>query len=230
MRTRRSESCSLSCSLRGLGPARTGAAGIDGRVQQRAPSRHQPGAPVTKVLDQQVQPVNSVRDLLSSFETGIRGDSRRSRTPRWQVVACSRSAGKCLLFQPRCLHEMERAAPSYPPLVEVWRRSPNDFVPGTLAFAPIRLASPRNLRPTGAGRMPPNMRCDRWVTWCHNSPTEGTTNPRRRDATSRPLSERRAFQEPGHADRTRSKKRSRDDRGRVRAYCRRYLSGEISSE
>ena len=81
-----------------------------------------------------------------------------------------------------------------------------------------------------AGRMPPNMRCDRWVTWCHNSPTEGTTSPRRRDATSRPLSERRAFQEPGHADRTRSKKRSRDDRGRVRAYCRRYLSGEISSE
>ena len=173
----------------------------------------------------------------TAFETS---SVRSKRVSEAIPGVVERLAGKLLLacevpvdasfFQPRCLHEMERAAPSYPPLVEVWRRSPNDFVPGTLAFAPISLASPRNLRPTGAGRMPPNMRCDRWVTWCHNSPTEGTTNPRRRDATSRPLSERRAFQEPGHADRTRSKKRSRDDRGRVRAYCRRYLSGEISSE
>src|SRR5438046_404379 len=48
--------------------------GIDGRVQQGASPWHQPGAPVPKVPDEQLQALNGVRDLLSSLETRIQGD------------------------------------------------------------------------------------------------------------------------------------------------------------
>src|ERR1700675_5174313 len=45
--------------------------GIDGRVQQRATSRHQPGAPVAKVPHDLVETINSIRDLLCSFEARV---------------------------------------------------------------------------------------------------------------------------------------------------------------
>src|SRR5260370_8184772 len=48
--------------------------GIDGRVQQRASSWHQPGAPVPKVPDDLFQAVNGIRDLLRSFEARIHCD------------------------------------------------------------------------------------------------------------------------------------------------------------
>ncbi len=48
--------------------------GINGRVQQRASSRHQPGAPVPEVPDELFQAVNGIWDLLSSFEARIHCD------------------------------------------------------------------------------------------------------------------------------------------------------------
>src|SRR5258708_26721028 len=45
--------------------------GIDCRVQQRAPSRHHHGAPVSKVPHNLFEAVNRISNLLSSFETRI---------------------------------------------------------------------------------------------------------------------------------------------------------------
>ena len=48
--------------------------GIDGGVQQRASSRHQPTASVPKVPHDLFQAVNRIRDLLCSFEARLHGD------------------------------------------------------------------------------------------------------------------------------------------------------------
>src|SRR5271157_402609 len=48
--------------------------GVDGRVQQRAPSRHQRRASVAKVPNDLLQTVNSIWDLLCSFEARIHCD------------------------------------------------------------------------------------------------------------------------------------------------------------
>jgi hypothetical protein len=42
--------------------------GIDGRIQQRAASRHQPGAPVPKVPHDLFEAINRIRNLLCAFE------------------------------------------------------------------------------------------------------------------------------------------------------------------
>src|SRR5271155_2928381 len=44
---------------------------IDGRVQQRAASGHQPGAPVPKVTHNSFEAVNGIWDLLCTFEARI---------------------------------------------------------------------------------------------------------------------------------------------------------------
>src|SRR6202162_2868487 len=59
-------------SLAGFGSQlRIAIVGIDGRVQQRAASRHQPGAPVAKVPHDLFETINGIRDLLCSFEARI---------------------------------------------------------------------------------------------------------------------------------------------------------------
>src|ERR1700693_1366084 len=45
--------------------------GIDCRVQQRAPSRHHAGAPVSKVAHNLFEAVNRIRNLLCAFEARI---------------------------------------------------------------------------------------------------------------------------------------------------------------
>src|SRR5712675_768613 len=45
--------------------------GIDCRVQQRASSRHHPGAPVSKVPHNLFEAVNRIRNLLCAFEARI---------------------------------------------------------------------------------------------------------------------------------------------------------------
>src|SRR5262249_50207362 len=47
---------------------------IDGGVQQRAPSRHQPISPVPKVPYDLFQAVNSVRDLVCSLKSRLHSD------------------------------------------------------------------------------------------------------------------------------------------------------------
>src|SRR2546425_2303893 len=48
--------------------------GIDGGVQQRAPSRHQPISPVPKVPHDLFQAVNCVRDLVCSLKARLHSD------------------------------------------------------------------------------------------------------------------------------------------------------------
>src|ERR1700730_2645153 len=59
-------------SLAGFGSQlRIAIVGIDGRVQQRAASRHQPGAPVAKVPHDLFETINGIRDPLCSSEARI---------------------------------------------------------------------------------------------------------------------------------------------------------------
>src|SRR5580658_4551582 len=50
---------------------------IDGRVQQRAASRHQSGAPVPEVPHNLFEAVNGIRNLLCSLEASIHRDFPR---------------------------------------------------------------------------------------------------------------------------------------------------------
>src|ERR1700692_4873183 len=115
--------------------------GIDGRVQQRAASRHQPGAPVAKVPHDLFETINGIRDLLCSFEARIH------RNFPSVVEGVSRKLFFALkvpvnpaFFETRSPHEVGKCSAVISFLIEDWRCLTNDVLPCLLAFAHVSTA------------------------------------------------------------------------------------------
>src|ERR1700722_14138221 len=128
-------------SLAGFGSQlRIAIVGIDGRVQQRTASRHQPGAPVAKVPHDLFEAVNGIRDLLSSFEARIHcnfpsvveGVSRK-------LFFALKVPVNAAFFEACSSHEIGKGSALVSFLVKDWRCLTNDLLPRLLAFTHVPL-------------------------------------------------------------------------------------------
>src|SRR6266853_956422 len=104
--------------------------GIDCRVQQRAASWHQPGAPVAKVPHDLFETINAIRDILCSFEARIHcnfpsvveGVSRR-------FFFALKVPVNPAFFETGGSHEVGKCSAAIPFPIEDWGRFANDFLP-----------------------------------------------------------------------------------------------------
>src|SRR4029077_7136337 len=114
--------------------------GIDGRVQQRAASGHQPCAPVAKVAHDLFETINGIRDLLCSFEARIHCNSPSvvegvSRKLLFALKVPVDSA----FFETSGSLEIGEVGAVISFLIEDRRRLPNDLLPRLVAFAHVLL-------------------------------------------------------------------------------------------
>src|ERR1700722_4305259 len=118
--------------------------GIDGRVQQRAASRHQPGAPVAKVPHDLFEPIHGIPDPLGSFEARIYGNfpgvvESLSRELFFALKVPVNPA----FFETGGSHEIGECGAVVSFLIEDWRRLANYVLPSLLAFAHV--SAPENV-------------------------------------------------------------------------------------
>src|SRR5260370_5076016 len=106
-----------------------------GCVEQREAARHQARAPVSKVPHDLLQPVDSVRDLVCSFEARIHCDlpSVVEGLGSKLLLAIKVPVNSTFL-QPCRSHEVREGRAVIPFLIEDGSRLTDDFSPGLFTF------------------------------------------------------------------------------------------------
>src|SRR6202162_1589846 len=140
-------------SLAGFGSQlRIAIVGIDGRVQQWATSRHQPGTSVAKVPHDLFETINGIRDLLCSFEARVHCNlpSVVEGVSRKFFFALKVPVNPAF-FQTSGSHEIGKCSAVVSFLIEDWRCLTNDLLPRLLAFAHVPLPVKLIQRPSGRG-------------------------------------------------------------------------------
>src|SRR5438270_4411156 len=128
-------------SLAGFGAQlRIAIVGIDGRVQQRATSRHQPCTSVAKVPHDLFKTIDGIPDLLCSFEARVHCyfPSVFESVSRKLFFALKVSVNPSF-FQTSGSHEIGECCAVISFLIEDWRCLTNDVLPCLLAFAHVPL-------------------------------------------------------------------------------------------
>src|SRR5467141_915001 len=128
-------------SLAGFGSQlRIAVVGIDGRVQQRAASRHQSCTSVAKVPHDLFETINGIRNLLCSFEARIHcnfpsvveGVSRK-------LFFALKVPVDPAFFETSGSHEIGKRSAVVSFLIKDWRCLTNDLLPRLLAFTHVPL-------------------------------------------------------------------------------------------